>query len=393
MARMISTTSAGVPVGPQMTLDALMARQRDLTRELPSANRDMQSPWQGAAYLGEVLANKINQGRIDRQLAEGRAGLANAMAGVDMSGNSIDPSQIAQVSQYDPDMGIKLWEMSAGMMQAARQREQALADRVYAAGNEARINEREKQEEIAREDRNRVSYGQPITGKAAGDLGLDPSRSYQLNERTGQYDPVGGGAGVTINTGDSSSALTKKFDEEEGKAWQAYQAAGVKAAGLRNDMMLLDELGKVAPQGPVPGRIAQIFPGFNSAGAAYDAIVKRLAPQMRVEGSGATSDIEYAGMVNSLPKLSNYPEANQLIGAMVKAKAEMDIRRADIVTAWRNQTIDAATARTQLNDLNRQSIMSPELARLIAATETEQGGAAPATGGGASGGWSVEEVP
>jgi hypothetical protein len=137
-----------------------------------------------------------------------------------------------------------------------------------------------------------------------------------------------------------------------------------------------------------------MFPGVNSAGAAYQSVVKRLAPQMRAVGSGSTSDIEYNGMLESLPNLSNMPEANQLISGMMKAKAGLDVKRADIVTAWRNGDLKDAEARTQLAALNRQSIMTPQLEAMIVATKPQQGaapGAPPA--GGSPGGWTVEEMP
>jgi hypothetical protein len=158
MARIFSTTSTASQ--PQMTLDALMQRQRDLARSAPSANREMISPWQGAAYLGETLANVVQQRRADAALAEGRQGLAQAMSGVSMEeGPTAD--QIAQVSQYDPDLGMQLWKMSAEAVQARRQREQELADvasqrdwqrqqttegRIYEAGQEAARNQRELSE-------------------------------------------------------------------------------------------------------------------------------------------------------------------------------------------------------------------------------------------------------
>lgn len=404
MARIASTTSAGVPVGPQMTLDALMQRQRELAGNLPSANREMISPWQGAAYLSEVLANRFNQNRIDQQLAEGRQGLASAMSGVSMdAGPTAD--QIAQVSQYDPDMGMQLWRMSAEMMQARRQREQELAD--AATQRQQQLGDRDLQwaHETTIRKEERADELADAAAKAAADAAkpMSPEGQIMRDFNAGLYgDPATPEAqarrdaalapksGVTINTGDTSSALTKKFDEAEGTAWSGYLAAGTKAAALRNDMQLLDELGKIAPQGPLPGAIQKLFPGVSSAGAAYTSIIKRLAPQMRVEGSGATSDIEYKGMVDSLQSLSNYPEANQLIGGMIKAKAAIDIERAGIVTAWRNRQLDDAGARAALQQLNQRSIMSPELARLIAATQQQS--SAPGAVPGATGEESVDDI-
>ena len=68
-------------------------------------------------------------------------------------------------------------------------------------------------------------------------------------------------------------------------------------------------------------------------------------------------------------------------------------QRADLVTRWRNGELKDSEARTALSDLNRKSIMTPELEALIMATKpADQGG--PVTPGAApGGGWTVEEMP
>jgi hypothetical protein len=108
-----------------------------------------------------------------------------------------------------------------------------------------------------------------------------------------------------------------------------------------------------------------MFPGFTSAGAAFNSVTKRIAPTLRTPGSGSTSDIEYEGMLNSLPRLSNNPDANALINEMMKAKADINIERADIITAKANGDIDSKTARKQLREINKRSIMSPKLRSML----------------------------
>jgi hypothetical protein len=114
--------------------------------------------------------------------------------------------------------------------------------------------------------------------------------------------------------------------------------------------------------------LAQAFPGFSSAGAAYQSIVSRVAPTLRAPGSGSTSDVEYNGFLNSLPKLQNLPEGNAVISAMLQRKAQINIQRGDIVNAYANGEISAVEARKQLGELNRKSILDPQIKALIAAT-------------------------
>lgn len=427
MARIASTTSAGVPVSDPtggMTIDALMARQKMLAEQAGqiAQPRQMISPWQGAAQLAQTFVNNRKEHATEDNLKAGRAALAQIMSGIDPTSGATS-EQTGQAYQIDPDLGLKLMEQAieARRATAAQQlhssertedRQWAVTDAEKAA--QAAAAGREDQQAAARDlqtgsqtftgaeneksraaaEAARPKYGPVVTGDAARALGLDASKSYQLNQTTGQYDPIGTGQGVTINTGDVSSKLAGKFDEKEGEDWAGLVTQGAKAASTMNDLTLLDQLGKVAPQGPLPGALQKMFPGVNSAGAAFQSIVKRVAPTMRAVGSGSTSDIEYNGMLESLPALGNYPEANQLISGMMKAKAQLDVQRADIVTRWRNGELKDGEARNQLSTLNRQSIMTPELEALITATKpADQGG--PVTPGAApgAGGWTVEEIP
>jgi hypothetical protein len=430
MARIASTTSAGVPISDPtggMTIDALMARQKMLAEQAGQigAPRQMISPWQGAAQLAQTFVNNRKEHATEDQLKAGRAALAQIMSGIDPASGATS-AQTGQAYQIDPDLGLKLMDQAiqARREAAAQQLHQSerTQDRQWTVEDTAaaaqRAEEARKEQEafqtgqtdkqqafqqsqqdrsqgFARDQANaaRANYGPVITGDAAKALGLDATKSYQKNSTTGQYDPIGTGTGVTINTGDTSSALTKQFDTKEGESWNALLDAGSKASATLNDMQLLDALGQAAPQGPIPGTLAKMFPGISSAGAAYQSVVKRLAPQMRAVGSGSTSDIEYNGMLESLPNLSNLPEANQLISGMMKAKAGLDVKRADIVTAWRNGELKDAQARTALAGLNRQSIMTPELEAMIVATKPQAGAAPGAPPAAPGGGWTVEELP
>ena len=147
---------------------------------------------------------------------------------------------------------------------------------------------------------------------------------FQQDTVTKEWTPVvsGGGTNITTNVG-GGKKLDETLDTEEGKIWSGHQQERNIAAGAQADFQILDELITMAPQGPIIGNLAKqpILKNFSSAGQALSAVVKRVAPTLRVVGSGSTSDIEYQGMLDSLPDLGNYPEANSLIVGMMKAKA------------------------------------------------------------------------
>jgi hypothetical protein len=193
----------------------------------------------------------------------------------------------------------------------------------------------------------------------------------------GTISKVGGG-GTTVNVGGGESELGKKLAGEEAAVLGTFLKAGPVASATLGDLQMLDEVLQFAPQGPLSGTVASAFPGISTAGAAAQSIIKRVAPTLRVEGSGSTSDVEYAGMLESLPSLSNYPEANAAISGMMKAKAQINIERANIVRAFQNtdQGPEAAAAmRAALTELDNRSIMTPELRRLMSGL----GGGTPTT--------------
>lgn len=403
MARVASTTSAGVPT---MTLDALMARQKALADQQSQimAPRQMISPWQGAAQLAEAFVNARQGAATQDQLQAGREALAKIRAGLNLD-TGPTPDQIGQASLYDPGYADNLTQLAVEAVRSRRQREQQLADvqsqrswqeaqtkeqQGFTAGESAKDRQATLDAAMLKAQEPNSPEGKIMQDFNAGKYGDPKSPEAQAIRDKAMLKETTPPAGTIINTGDTSNKLRQSFDTKEGELWNSYAEAGNKAASITSDMQLLDELGKIAPQGPVPGAIQKYFPGISSAGAAYTTIIKRIAPQMRATGSGSTSDIEYNGFLQSLPALTNYPEANQLIGAMIKAKAQIDLKRADIVTAWRNGDLTDPQARTQLATLNHQSIMSPALQALIERVDPNAGkGGKPAADGGS---WKVEEV-
>lgn len=187
------------------------------------------------------------------------------------------------------------------------------------------------------------------------------------NGSTGAWEPFGGQKApadplVQVNTGEGSdAALDKALSGKEGELWATYKQAGATAGANNGDFGVLNELIQLAPQGPITGRLAEAFKGFSSAGSAFQSIVKRIAPTLRAPGSGATSDIEYQGMLDSLPALANLPEANRMILSIMQAKADLNMKRSAVVTAYQNGELDIGEARKAMDELDRASIVTPEM--------------------------------
>lgn len=190
---------------------------------------------------------------------------------------------------------------------------------------------------------------------------------------------------TNVTVGGETGTLSKKLDEAEALTLGTYLTAGAQSASAIGDLQMLDEVLTMAPQGPIVGRLAGTFQGISSAADAAQSIIKRVAPSLRAEGSGSTSDIEYNGMLQSLPSIVNRPEANRAISAMMKAKAQINVERAQIVRAFQNSDRSpeaTAAMRAALGALDSRSIMTPELRAILGGLSGAPAGAAPAVGGG-----------
>jgi len=179
---------------------------------------------------------------------------------------------------------------------------------------------------------------------------------------------------INNSTGSNETELRKKLSGKEGESWSTMGDAANVSAGVIQDLDVLDELLMMAPQGPVVGRLAQAFPGFSSSGDAANSIMKRVAPSLRTPGSGSTSDIEYDGMLKSLPNLGNTPQGNQIISQIMRAKMQLNVDRGNIVAQYQNGEISEVQARTNLQEINRRSIMTPEMKQLIFGNAQPGGG-------------------
>jgi len=163
-----------------------------------------------------------------------------------------------------------------------------------------------------------------------------------------------GGTNVTVNAGD------KKADELAAKRIDDAYGAGNIAASALQDFAIMEELIGLGPQGPLQGAIAEMFPFTSDAGTALTSIINRVAPTLRVEGSGSTSDIEYAGMLKSLPRLMNTPEGNRLVLQIMRNKAQMNMLYGQIAERVYTGELSREDAFKEISKLKKMPLISPE---------------------------------
>jgi hypothetical protein len=212
--------------------------------------------------------------------------------------------------------------------------------------------------------------------------GMDPATAMERAFGAG-----GTNVNVTNDMGvgelDPSAALRAGLSEGLIKEFGNFRTAGSAASASLGDLNTLQELATLAPEGPISGRLAQAFPEFNDVAALRDAIVKRVGPSLRAEGSGSTSDIEYQGMLDALGNMRNTREANAAIIAVMQAKAQFNIARADIVNRMMGDTnYSQAQAMQDLSALDQSSGIPDQVQSLISSYGNGGGGATPPAGGG-----------
>jgi hypothetical protein len=138
-----------------------------------------------------------------------------------------------------------------------------------------------------------------------------------------------------INLNDKSeTAFAKEGGGGLGKQFVKLSEEGQNA---RQDLALvgqLRDLGSVvqtgapaAIQGWLANQGIKVGPNVGAV-EAYGAIIDKLTPAQRIPGSGATSDYEGVMFKNSLPKLMNTPQGNEIISNTLASLAQYKVDRA-----------------------------------------------------------------
>jgi len=200
-----------------------------------------------------------------------------------------------------------------------------------------------------------------------------PEGLYNVMERDGQIidaKKVGGG-GQTFNLGgkdNPENKLNEELFKRQGISFGKMLDSGSTAGQTKIDLNILQEIAPFQPSGPVTGRLARLFPEANDLAAVRESIVKRIAPALRVEGSGSTSDIEFNAMLNSYGSLLNTPEANAAILSVFQAKAQYNIDRAAIVREYMSSDAPdrLRIANEKLEALDNSTGIQPQVKAILA---------------------------
>ena len=169
-------------------------------------------------------------------------------------------------------------------------------------------------------------------------MGL-PEGSYQVGPDN-KISKVGGeGTNVTINNGGNSSKFSEESDKAAAARFDGYIQSGTAANQMMGDLRALADLAPQIGTGKTAEVMATLGPYAQALGIdvanldesqAFKSIVDRLAPQMRPVGAGSSSDFDARQFLNSLPKLGNTPEGNQIILQTLEAVQKQKLAAAEI---------------------------------------------------------------
>jgi len=208
-----------------------------------------------------------------------------------------------------------------------------------------------------------------ITSQLAGDNPTDEIKEYNLAKKQGFggsfFDfKVGlkkaGATNVTTNVDKGENSFATEAGKSQAKRFDELAGEGQKARQMVSDIETLTELGKSIGTGKGAEITAKIGPWAESIGVpikglsdiqAFEAITNRVAPSLRVPGSGAQSDFELKNFLKSIPALGNTPEGNAIVGATMKGLQENKIRASEIGSKALNGEITRPQAEKMLREL------------------------------------------
>lgn len=213
-----------------------------------------------------------------------------------------------------------------------------------------------------------------IPGQQPRPLTAEERQSYGIPEGTGagmgpDGKPFGiGGARTQVNVDTKGAGkFAEKANEHQAKRYGEIVDAADQSVRMRGDVETLAELGAQIST----GRGAQVrltLAQFAQAAGlenvaqgltggklgemeAFGAIADRLTPQMRVPGSGATSDMEMRTFRNAIPSLLKTPEGNKIVSDTFRGLLDYQAAAGEIAGRALRGEVDQAEADRALRAL------------------------------------------
>lgn len=203
----------------------------------------------------------------------------------------------------------------------------------------------------------------PLTDPAErARYGIQPTDTnpYQIDAQ-GKVAPINPQPFAVNVSQQNESEFNKKAGSLRAERFNEYVKGGDDAKPLIADLNALRDIGsrittgKTAEITAALGPYAQMLgiPGFEKLSdlEAYNAIVAKLQPRMRVPGSGATSDYEMQQFLKALPSIGKTPDGNAIIANTFDALQQHKIQAAEIASRAMSGELSPAEAEKQIRAL------------------------------------------
>lgn len=200
---------------------------------------------------------------------------------------------------------------------------------------------------------------QPLSAEERVSYGI-PKDQPAYKTRSGEIKFGPAGTKITNNVGDAENSFAKEAGKVTANRFNELIGDGQKSKQMMSDMNTLLDLGKGIGTGKGAQLKAVLGPYAQAAGInveglsdiqAYEAIVNRVAPTLRVAGSGAQSDYELKNFLKSIPSLGNTQEGNELATAVMTGLTQNKVQAAEIASRALAGEIPRSEAERQLRDL------------------------------------------
>jgi hypothetical protein len=203
----------------------------------------------------------------------------------------------------------------------------------------------------------------PVSEADAARYGIAAATKDDLNK---MFTTVTGEKPKKVITAEEPNAeLYKELAKKQATSVMTNIDEGTKAANLGVEVNTLKKLVDKVPSGWTPGAVLSTLPGYSATSDLFTSSIQRIAPTLHQPGTGSQSDIEFAGVLSSLPKLYNTREGNKAIISIFEAKKDIMLERADISTKILNKEISPEEGQKQLMELNKRSVFTPEVKNML----------------------------
>lgn len=320
-------------VSGQITSPSGMDRTRSVAEALASKYQGQtpQNPWQGLDAVTAALVSRQLDDRADSYEAEQRAAFSDSFGGLFADGANPGIAELANMAG-DPFAGPGQQSVINALL-AQRMMPDPAPEYQYEDGRWFHTNAEGGPQMVG-------DYSQPDSTDDITEYEYAVGNGYEGPFEQWMADNKPAGTSVTVG-GASESAFSTEAGKLQAQRFNDLIEAGHSAQTMISDISALAELGSQIETGKGAEIMSALGPwaeqfGVNIEGLgenqAFNAIVARITPTMRVAGSGATSDMEMRKFAESLPGLGKTPEGNAMIQNTLQALAEHKIAAAQIAS-------------------------------------------------------------